>query len=177
MFSSKLKEALLCLRAGRVTLPYPFVPQAPPEGFRGKPEIDGELCVGCGTCAMVCPPRLITLADEGEYRVLTVDYTRCTYCARCEEVCPEGAIKMSNNFETATNQKDDLLLQVKMKLARCSRCNRPFATQRLVKKMAQKTIGDQGSGDTVPAWVSWCPDCRQKYEARILGRLGDVEDD
>ena len=45
MLLSKLKEALICLKAGRVTLTYPFkpAPQVAPN-FRGKLTIDIEKC-------------------------------------------------------------------------------------------------------------------------------------
>ena len=67
-----IKEVLICLKAGRVTLPYPFVPLAAPPRFRGRPAIDGAKCLGCGACAEVCPPRLITVSDQGETRRVTL---------------------------------------------------------------------------------------------------------
>ena len=40
MFKAKLKEAVICLGAGRVTLRYPFEPAQVPPKFRGKIEFD-----------------------------------------------------------------------------------------------------------------------------------------
>lgn len=34
---SKIKEVIICLNAGRVTLPYPFEAKPVPERFRGRP--------------------------------------------------------------------------------------------------------------------------------------------
>jgi len=42
MFKAKLKEAVICLGAGRVTLPYPFEPTHAPPKFRGKIEFDAR---------------------------------------------------------------------------------------------------------------------------------------
>lgn len=94
MIVSKLKEALICFKAGRVTLPYPFAPREPADGFHGRVVVDAEKCVGCGGCAEVCPPRCIEVSDPNpEKRVLDFLLERCTYCARCAEVpggCDHG---------------------------------------------------------------------------------------
>lgn len=129
MFISKLKEALICLRAGRVTLGYPFEP-APPRGdFRGLPKIDIKRCIGCGACSSVCPPALIDVADHDDHTIITRYFERCIYCGRCEEVCPERAIEMSDNFETATDDVNDLRVIHHIYMASCSRCGRCYSTQ------------------------------------------------
>lgn len=174
MFISKWKEALLCLRAGRVTLPYPFVPRATAEGFRGQPEVDGRRCIGCGKCATVCPPRLITLVDDGDFRVFRVDYSRCTYCARCADVCPEEAIRLGNNFELATSQKEDLTMTVNLKMANCSLCGRPFTPERLLRKTGEKLTGAE-FGQEAPEWLSWCPECRKTKQAKALGGVEEKD--
>ena len=48
---SKLKEAVICLKAGRVTLPYPVQARPVPEKFRGRPIFDAAKCIGCAGCA------------------------------------------------------------------------------------------------------------------------------
>lgn len=175
MFRSKFKEAWLCLKAGRVTLPYPFAPHPPASGFRGKPEIDGEKCIGCGTCATVCPPRLITLNDDKDYRRVTVDYSRCTYCARCEDVCPEHAIQLTQDFELATNTKEDLVLKVEMKLAHCTHCGQAFTSERLLQKTIQKLSSDWETDREIPEWVYWCPECRKTTQAQALVSLEEIK--
>jgi len=127
MIVSKLKEALICLKAGRVTLRYPFAPRVPEDGFRGRVEVDAEKCVGCGACAEVCPARLIEVADATqEKRVLDFYLDRCTYCARCAEVCPEEAITVTKDFETATNDREDLHMRVEVFMSTCRRCGRCY---------------------------------------------------
>ena len=42
MFRAKLKEAVICFKAGRVTLPYPFAPSDVPPKFRGRIEFDAR---------------------------------------------------------------------------------------------------------------------------------------
>jgi len=124
---SKLREAWICFKAGRVTLPYPFAPHDPEPGFRGKITVDGDRCFGCGGCANVCPAGVIVIRDTVQLtRVLEFNWRRCTYCGRCEEVCPESAITMSQQFETATNNPGDLLVRLEVFMGPCQRCGRCF---------------------------------------------------
>lgn len=127
MLSSKLKEALICLKAGRVTLGYPFAPHNPARGFRGRPIVDGDLCIGCGGCAAVCPAGVIMLRDpDRETRIVQFQWSRCTYCGRCADVCPEDAVTMSQDFETATDSAADMVLEVEVFMGPCGRCGRCF---------------------------------------------------
>lgn len=177
MFLSKLKETLICLKAGRVTLPYPMSPHQPAPGFRGQPVIDGNKCVGCGGCAAVCPPRLISIHTEDDYREVKVDFSRCTYCARCADVCPEGAMRMSDRFELATNSKGDLIMDVKVKMAKCPKCGAAFTTERLLRKTQEALYGKDFSKDEIPEWSYYCPDCRQTKTAKAIGGLEEPAHD
>lgn len=53
------------------------------------PEIDLELCTGCGECVEACPVHALTL--KGGHAAV-VNAEGCRYCEDCEELCPEGAI-------------------------------------------------------------------------------------
>jgi hydrogenase-4 component H len=124
---SKVQETLVCLRAGRVTLPYPVAPQPPPPAFRGRPIFDATKCIGCGGCANNCPAREILVCDPcQELRILQYLGRRCTYCGRCADVCPEKAIAMSKDFETATSSIGDLQQHLVLFMSTCQRCGRCF---------------------------------------------------
>jgi hydrogenase-4 component H len=136
MLFSKIKEVWICLKAGTVTLPYPFKPVTPPEGFRGKLEIDKDKCIGCAGCANVCTPRAIVVTDlDKAWRKIEFFLERCTYCGRCEEVCPENAITMTEEFETATNAKEDLHISVELYMGTCGRCGRCFTPAHPLDKL------------------------------------------
>ena len=136
MLMSKLREAWICLKAGRVTLPYPFEPHDPPPGFRGKIVVDPDLCFGCGGCANACPAGVIEIRDRDQLtRVLTFHWSRCTYCGRCEEVCPEGAITMSPLYETSTEKAEDLVLRLEVFMGPCGRCGRCFPAPGPMERM------------------------------------------
>jgi hydrogenase-4 component H len=124
---SKLREAIICLKAGVVTLRYPFAPHDPADGFHGRVVVDAEKCVGCGGCAEVCPPRCIVVTDPThEKRELEFLLERCSYCARCAEVCPENAITVTKEFETATNDVRDMHMRVEVFMGTCQRCGRCY---------------------------------------------------
>jgi len=54
------------------------------------PELNLELCNGCGLCIAVCPCGAFRLAGG----VITlVETEECGYCTECEAVCPVGAIR------------------------------------------------------------------------------------
>jgi hydrogenase-4 component H len=124
---SKFKEIVLCLKAGRVTLPYPAAPSPAPAKFRGRPIFDPAKCIGCGGCASNCPAREILIVDLcQEIRVLQYLGQRCTYCGRCADICPEKAITMSEDFETATDKIGDLQQRIELFMSTCQRCGRCF---------------------------------------------------
>jgi hydrogenase-4 component H len=124
---SKLEETLICLKAGRVTLPYPAQAPPLPENFRGRPIFDVTKCIGCAGCANNCPAREILVFDPcQEIRILQYLGRRCTYCGRCADVCPEKAITMSLEFENATNQIGDLRQTLELFMSTCQRCGRCF---------------------------------------------------
>jgi hydrogenase-4 component H len=136
MIWSKVKEALICLKAGRVTLPYPFKPHDPEQGFRGKISVDPDMCFGCGGCANVCPARVIQVHDpEPDRRVLEFFWSRCTYCGRCEEVCPDDAIVMTPLSETATEKAQDMYFTLDVFMGPCQRCGRCFPPPTPLDKM------------------------------------------
>ena len=123
--TSKIRQVLLVLKPGTVTLDYPRSPRPAPEGFRGQPVWDHTKCVGCGGCASHCPARTILTRDLcPEIRILLYDGARCTYCGRCADVCPEKAITMSADFELATGDRNDVTQSLELFMLTCQRCGR-----------------------------------------------------
>src|SRR5512142_39690 len=136
---SKLDETLICLRAGRVTLPYPAQPQPAPDTFRGRPLWNAAKCTGCAGCANNCPARAILVNDVcQELRILEYVGRRCTYCGRCAEVCPEKAITMSPEFEIATDDAGDLRQRLDLFMSTCQRCGRCFSPDTVLDSLKMK---------------------------------------
>ncbi len=54
------------------------------------PEIDENICVGCGRCIAVCPQEALTLDEERKVAVLEEAF--CKGCGMCVASCPSQAI-------------------------------------------------------------------------------------
>lgn len=54
------------------------------------PEINLDLCAGCGDCIEWCPTGAVALVN-GKAKVVRPD--DCSYCTDCEAVCPDEAIR------------------------------------------------------------------------------------
>ena len=136
---SKLKEAVICLKAGRVTLPYPAQARPVPENFRGRPIFDANKCTGCAGCANNCPAREILVFDVcQEIRILKYLGRRCAYCGRCADVCPEKAITMSKEFENATDSIGDIGQRLELFMSTCQRCGRCFTEKSPLEQLKMK---------------------------------------
>jgi hydrogenase-4 component H len=139
--TSKIKQVLLVLKPGVVTLKYPFEPHPVPKNFRGQPVWDHHKCIGCGGCAAHCPARTILVKDVcQDLRILMYDGSRCLYCGRCSDVCPEDAITMTEQFEISSNDKNDITSTVELFMLTCQRCGRCYNMEKtnMIDKMGLK---------------------------------------
>ncbi len=105
---------------GMFTIQYPEQKRRITENFRCIPmlvyeETPGEpRCTACGICARVCPPQCIWIQratdERGRPRArpagFWIDATICMSCGFCAEFCPFDAIKMNQQHEIATPDRD-----------------------------------------------------------------------
>jgi uncharacterized Fe-S center protein len=67
----------------------------------GKPDIDRNLCIGCGACARSCGQNAITLrvpdgSADGKKKAF-IDQNICVGCGRCIGACPKDATHPCGN--------------------------------------------------------------------------------
>lgn len=76
-----------------------------PKLFRGLPAIEDKACLsGCSKCEEVCPTNAIKLSP------VSIDLGLCVFCPLCEETCPEKIIHFTNNYHTALDSREKLIV-------------------------------------------------------------------
>ncbi|MBI1759746.1 MAG: NADH-quinone oxidoreductase subunit NuoI [Actinobacteria bacterium] len=110
----------------RFTYQYPFEIRPTAPRFHGRHVLnrhpDGlEKCVGCELCAWACPADAIYVeggdnTEEERYspgerygRIYQINYLRCILCGLCIEACPTRSLTMSNEYELALDNRQDLI--------------------------------------------------------------------
>jgi NADH-quinone oxidoreductase subunit I len=80
-----------------------------------------EKCVGCELCAWACPADAIYVeggdnTDTERYSpgerygaVYQINYLRCIFCGLCIEACPTRSLTMSNEYELALDNRQELI--------------------------------------------------------------------
>jgi len=124
----ELKEAVTALISRPYTTKFPKVMPAMPEGFRGTPTYVPDECVGCGSCAQVCPAGAITIVDrvndEGRMiRYIERNWGSCIFCSQCFVYCITGkGITLDPDFEKSALSPGDIIDSHEKELLFCEHC-------------------------------------------------------
>ncbi len=137
----EIKEAVLSLFSPAYTTGFPRDVHRPYEGFRGKPVVDDAHCVGCETCANVCPPGAIRSVDDkaSVMRTITRDYGLCIFCGQCEAHCitGQGVALSSELYDLSCFNKESLVETQEKELLLCQACQAIIGTKEHIAYMHQ----------------------------------------
>jgi hydrogenase-4 component H len=138
----ELKEAVISLVTPAYTSKFPVEEHVPFKDFRGKPVVDDANCVGCETCANVCPPLAITFSDDREKKIRTIrrDYGKCIFCGQCQEHCITGkGVKLSDKiYEMAVFDRTRNVEYQEKELLVCESCGAVITTVEHLNFMHRK---------------------------------------
>ncbi|MBI9053796.1 MAG: 4Fe-4S dicluster domain-containing protein [Bacteroidales bacterium] len=138
----EVKEALVSLFTPAYTTKFPKEPHTPFENFRGKPVVNEKNCVGCETCANVCPSLAITFEDNKETGIRTIkrDYGKCIFCGQCQEHCiTQKGVKLSDKiFDIAVFDRSVNVEYQERELIICKNCSAIITTKDHLHYMHKK---------------------------------------
>jgi len=148
----ELREAVISLFTPAYTTSFPSKEHIPEEKFRGKPEVNEDKCVGCMSCANVCPPCAISVSDDRETGIRTIvrDYGKCIFCGQCEAFCITGeGVKLSNMiYDMAAFDRGSSVETQTRELLLCSNCGDVITTKEHVHFLFKK-LGTRGYSSTM----------------------------
>ncbi len=184
----ELKEAVIAIFSGPYTAKFPAEPTPLPDTFRGRPHHDEKECVGCGSCANICPSGATEVEDDVKagIRRIIIRLDRCIYCGQCQASCiTEKGVKMTLDYDLATTDRSTLREKVEKALLACEGCGAVIGAREHVTWVARRigplafanptlllaAMQDQGLAGTLPAPSGplgrgdrlriLCPKCRQ----------------
>ena len=138
----EVKEAVISLLTPAYTTKFPKKPHTPFENYRGKPVVDDENCVGCETCANVCPSGAITFKDDKKKKLIVIDrnYGLCIFCGQCQDHCITGkGVKLSDKiFDLATFDRSQIIEKQEKELLVCESCSAIITTKEHIQYLHKK---------------------------------------
>jgi formate hydrogenlyase subunit 6/NADH:ubiquinone oxidoreductase subunit I len=117
------------LRRGTVSFPLPHKHECTSSEYRGLIHNDAERCVGCGSCAYVCPTCAIEVTRSGDTYSWTYDPGKCTFCGRCIDRCRPRTLTMESQLPPLYSTQGELKQVLNMVKKRPARPAAPAASK------------------------------------------------
>lgn len=160
-----------------VTLQYPHERPDLPERTRNRLYVNMDDCIGCDQCARACPVNCIDIetaksvgedspgvTSNGKRKALWVtrfdiDIAKCCYCGLCTFPCPTECIKMTDVFEFAEQERNNLIYsyvtltpaEILEKIATSEEAERELAEQKKSAAAAPKPAAAAAAPAATPA--------------------------
>jgi formate hydrogenlyase subunit 6/NADH:ubiquinone oxidoreductase subunit I len=138
----EVREAIVSLLTPAYTSGFPKETHVPFENYRGKPVVDDANCLGCETCANVCPSGAITFSDDKEKRRRTIkrDFGKCIFCGLCQVNCITAkGVKLSDRiYDLAVFDRAGLIEYQEKDLLICENCGSVITTREHLHYMHRK---------------------------------------
>jgi len=138
----ELKEALKVLFVERpYTSKFPRELTVPPEKFRGKPQFNPDVCIGCGACSEVCPSKSIEVVDDTDAgtRTLKLRYDICNFCGQCHTYCTtKDGIDYTAEYDLAGFDRSTMVETIEKELAVCELCGGVAGTKDHLRWIAER---------------------------------------
>ena len=113
-FSWPLKTATQEIEITRL---YPEKMMELPAAERGIHELDATICIGCSSCARICPNSCIEMVHykfgnplkNKKMQFPQIDFGRCMFCGLCVDECPVECLKMGKKVVMAGWERKDII--------------------------------------------------------------------
>lgn len=148
-----------------VTIQYPSVKVPLPERVRNRLYVNMDDCIGCDQCARACPVNCITIetvkslpeedlgkTSNGKKKALWVtkfdiDIAKCCYCQLCVFPCPTECIYMTDVYEFAEFERNNLIYNFATLTAEEAEEKKANYEKMMAEKEAQKAAAAKAKAE------------------------------